>query len=97
MTGMPRTALISGVGETEFSKVSGRSTTRLAFEAVSAAAADAGIDPARIDGVVPYPMGPTAEDVISVFGLPDVTFTAVAFFLRPGQRPASLFLRLRAR
>ncbi|MFA1538852.1 hypothetical protein SM611_07925 [Actinomadura sp. DLS-62] len=77
MTGMPRTAVISGVGETEFSKASGRSTTRLAFEAVSAAAADAGIDPARIDGVVPYPMGPTAEDVISVFGLPDVAFTAV--------------------
>ncbi|MFG2090307.1 MULTISPECIES: thiolase C-terminal domain-containing protein [unclassified Spirillospora] len=73
----PRRAVVSGVGETEFSKASGRSTTRLAFEAVSAAAADAGIDPARIDGVVPYPMGPTAEDVISVFGLPDVTFTAV--------------------
>lgn len=73
----PRTAVVSGVGETEFSKASGRSTTRLAFEAVSAAAADAGIDPARIDGVVPYPMGPTAEDVISVFGLSDVAFTAV--------------------
>jgi acetyl-CoA acetyltransferase len=72
------TAAITGVGETEFSGNSGRSTTRLAVEAIASAAADAGIDPALIDGVVPYPDGPTAEDVISVFGLPDVSFTATA-------------------
>ena len=70
-------AVITGVGTTEFSKNSGRSTTRLAFEAITAAAADAGVDPREIDGIVPYPMGPTSEDVIAVLGLPDVSFTAV--------------------
>ncbi|WP_280460730.1 thiolase C-terminal domain-containing protein [Nocardia carnea] len=69
--------VITGIGETEYSRDSGRSTTRLCIEAVLAAAADAGIAPQQIDGIVPFPGGPSAEDLISTLGLPDVTFTAV--------------------
>lgn len=69
--------VITGIGETEYSRDSGRSTTRLCVEAVLAAVADAGIAPQQIDGIVPFPGGPSAEDLISTLSLPDVTFTAV--------------------
>jgi acetyl-CoA acetyltransferase len=71
-------ACIVGIGQTELSRNSGRSTTRLALEALLAAAADAGIAPTAIDGVVPYPDSVSVEDVIPVLGSPDVRFTAVA-------------------
>jgi acetyl-CoA acetyltransferase len=71
-------ACIVGIGQTELSRNSGRSITRLALEALLVAADDAGIDPAAIDGVVPYPDSVSAEDVIPVLGSPDVRFTAVA-------------------
>lgn len=76
-TPSPASPVITGVGETEYSGNSGRSTTRLCVEAILAAATDAGISPQQIDGIVPFPGGPTAEDMISTLGLPDVTFTAV--------------------
>jgi acetyl-CoA acetyltransferase len=43
---------VVGVGQTEFSKDSGRSVLRLASEAALSAIADAGLSPADIDGVV---------------------------------------------
>ena len=46
------TAAIAGVGQTEFSKDSGRSELRLASEAVRAALDDAGLTPADVDGLV---------------------------------------------
>lgn len=73
----PGQARITGIGHTEYSKASGRSTVRLAFEAITAAAADAGLDPSRIDGIVPFPMGPTSEDLMPLLGTTDVRFTAV--------------------
>lgn len=72
-----RHATITGVGQTEFSSASGRSTARLAFEAMSEAARDAGIDTSQIDGIVPFPMGPTSEDLMPLLGTADVRFTAV--------------------
>ncbi|MBC3192972.1 transporter [Pseudonocardia sp. C8] len=72
-----RHAAISGVGQTEFSSSSGRSTVRLAYEAISAAARDAGISTSQIDGIVPFPMGPTSEDLMPLLGTVDVRFTAV--------------------
>lgn len=54
-------AAIVGVGETEFSKDSGRSELRLAVEAVRAALADAGLAPADVDGLVTFSMDSTAE------------------------------------
>ena len=48
-----RTA-IAGIGATDFSKNSGRSTLRLAVEACDLAMKDAGVTPAMIDGMVTY-------------------------------------------
>jgi acetyl-CoA acetyltransferase len=75
--GAARRACIVGVGNTEFSRDSGRSVNRLAFDAIKAAASDAGIDPRMIDGIVPFMHGPSAEDVMVMFGLGDVRFTSV--------------------
>jgi len=71
-------AAIVGVGMTEFSKSSGRSVEQLALEAAQLACADAGITPTEIDGIVPFPLGPSAEDMMAGLGLPDVRFTAVS-------------------
>jgi acetyl-CoA acetyltransferase len=43
---------IAGIGQTEFSKNSGRSELQLAAEAVRAALKDAGLQPADVDGLV---------------------------------------------
>jgi len=45
-------AAIAGVGQTEFSKNSGRSTLHMALEAILQALDDAGLKPEEIDGVV---------------------------------------------
>jgi acetyl-CoA acetyltransferase len=65
---------VVGVGQTEFSRSSGRSVHRLAAEAVRAACADAGIAPGRLDGVVPFVVGPPAEDIAGMFGLENLNF-----------------------
>jgi acetyl-CoA acetyltransferase len=49
----PKAAIV-GVGQTEFSKNSGRSELQLAAEAVKAAIDDAGLTPADIDGLVTF-------------------------------------------
>lgn len=48
------TAAIVGIGQTEYSKRSGRTELSLAFEAVHAALVDAGLSVADIDGIVRY-------------------------------------------
>ena len=45
-------AAIVGIGQTEFSKDSGRSTLRMALEAILQALDDAGLKPQDVDGVV---------------------------------------------
>ncbi|WP_211222169.1 thiolase C-terminal domain-containing protein [Nocardioides halotolerans] len=69
---------MTGVGQTEFSSGSGRSQSRLAIEAALLAIADAGLNPGDIDGIIPYQIGPPAEDLIAMLGLGDVRFTAVS-------------------
>ena len=54
--GLGSKAAIAGIGTTEFSKASGRSEMSLAVEAVTAALADAGIDPGEVDGLTTYTM-----------------------------------------
>ena len=49
-------AAIVGIGATEFSKNSGRSELRLAVEAVTAALADAGLEPKDVDGYATFSM-----------------------------------------
>ncbi|MGQ0803940.1 MAG: lipid-transfer protein [Actinomycetota bacterium] len=58
-------AAVVGIGATEFSKESGRSELRLACEAVEAAIADAGLEPAEIDGMVTYTQDTNPEIEIS--------------------------------
>ena len=69
---------ITGIGETAYTRGSPRSVAGLYLEASLAAIADAGLMPKDIDGIIPYgSMAVTAEDVITNFGLEDVTFSAV--------------------
>ena len=52
---------IAGIGQTEFSKYSGRSVLRLAVEACDAAIQDAGLKPEQIDGMVSMMIDDTYE------------------------------------
>ncbi len=51
---LSRRASIAGIGQTEFSKESGRTELQLACEAVKAALDDAGLTPADVDGLVTF-------------------------------------------
>ncbi len=67
-------AAIVGIGATEFSKCSGRSTLRLAVECCDAAIADAGLTPDQIDGIVTYTVEENHEiDVARSLGIPALT------------------------
>lgn len=61
MTGLSGAAAIAGIGATEFSKDSGRSELQLACEAVSAAIADAGLQPSEVDGLVTFTADTSSE------------------------------------
>jgi acetyl-CoA acetyltransferase len=68
---------ITGVGDTRYSRNSGRSVTALQMEASLAAIRDAGLDPKEIDGIITYHgPGVVAEDFITNFGIPDLRFSA---------------------
>ena len=54
-------AIIAGIGETEYSKASGRTELALACEAIAAAADDAGIEVSEIDGLVRFDMDSVDE------------------------------------
>ena len=57
----PGRAAIVGIGQTEFSKNSGRSELRLACEAVMAALGDAGLEPRDVDGLATFSMDNNPE------------------------------------
>jgi acetyl-CoA acetyltransferase len=68
-----RTA-IAGIGATDFSKCSGRSTLRLAVECSDAAIRDAGLRPEQIDGIVLYTTEDNHEiDVARSLGIQELT------------------------
>ena len=68
-----RTA-IAGIGQTEFSKESGRSELQLACEAIVAALADAGLRPAEVDGLVTFTMDSSDEaEVARNVGIPELS------------------------
>ncbi len=67
---------IAGIGQTEFSKNSGRSELQLAAEAVNAALADSGLTPADIDGMVTFTVDPIDEvGLCRCLGVPELRFT----------------------
>jgi len=77
MSSISEKGAVTGIGETEYSRSSGRSSTRLQMEASLKAIADAGLSPQDIDGVIPYATGDTvAEDFITNLNLPDLRFSA---------------------
>lgn len=68
-------ACIVGIGETEFSKNSGRSELQLACEAVSAALDDCGLEPSKVDGLTTFTMDTSDEiEVAQAVGLGDLKF-----------------------
>ena len=68
---------ITGIGETAYSRNSGKSVVALQMEASLAAIADAGLAPTDIDGIIAYaPSGVVAEDFVTNFGIPDLRFSA---------------------
>jgi len=69
------TTAIAGIGQTEFSKESGRSELQLACEAVSAALDDAGLAPSDVDGMVTFTMDSSDEiDIARNVGIGDLSF-----------------------
>jgi len=68
-------AAIAGIGQTEFSKNSGRSELQLASEAVRAALEDCGLNPREVDGLVTFSMDTNDEvEVAQAVGCGDLTF-----------------------
>jgi acetyl-CoA acetyltransferase len=70
-------AAIAGIGQTEFSKASGRSELQLACESVKAALDDAGLRPRDVDGLVTFTMDSSEEaEVARNLGIPRLTLFA---------------------
>ena len=68
-------AAIVGIGETEYSKNSGRSELALASEASAKAIRDAGLTPDDIDGMTTFTMDTSDEiEVARAVGVKDLTF-----------------------
>ena len=67
---------VTGIGETAYSRGSDKSALALMLEASLNAIADAGLSPKDIDGVIPYSLGPVAEEIMANLGLEDVKFSA---------------------
>lgn len=66
-------AALIGIGQTEFSKNSGRSELSLACEAVSAAIDDAGLKPSDVDGLVTFALDQNDEiEIARAVGIGDL-------------------------
>ena len=72
------TTAIAGIGYTELSKDSGRSTRTLACQAIRSAIADAGLTVADIDGIATHQVNDCAPlgDVVAELGLRNLTWFA---------------------
>jgi acetyl-CoA acetyltransferase len=76
VTRVAKFAAIAGIGQTEFSKNSGRSELQLAAEASKAALDDAGIDPADVDGMITFTLDPSDEiGLCRCLGVKDLAYT----------------------
>ena len=73
---MTKYAAIAGIGQTEFSKSSGRSELQLAAEASKAALDDAGISPADVDGMITFTIDNSDEvGLCRCLGVRDLAYT----------------------
>ena len=77
MADSARQAAIVGIGQTEFSKKSGRSEQQLAAEAIRLACRDAGVEPSDIDGLITFNLDHSDEvDVMRSLGCREINYTA---------------------
>src|SRR6185369_13768975 len=68
-------AAIVGIGQTEFSKNSGRSELQLTAEAIKAALDDCGLKPSDVDGMTTFTLDTTDEiEAARAVGIGDLTF-----------------------
>src|SRR5919108_5842148 len=71
-----RDAAIAGIGQTEFSKASGRSELTLAAECAKAALDDAGIHPSEVDGMITFTLDGSDEiHLARCLGVKDLAYT----------------------
>lgn len=78
MNGLRERAAVTGIGETAYTRGSGKSVLALQLEASLKAIEDAGLSPKEIDGVIPYSTtGTVAEDFITNFGTEDLRYSAM--------------------
>jgi acetyl-CoA acetyltransferase len=69
-------AAVAGIGQTDFSKASGRSELQLAAEASLAALDDAGLTVHDIDGMVTFTIDPTEDvELMRVLGIRDLSYS----------------------
>ena len=69
-------AAIAGIGQTEFSKESGRSELQLAAECARAACEDAGVNPQDIDGMITFTIDNSDEiGLARSLGVKDLAYT----------------------
>jgi acetyl-CoA acetyltransferase len=76
-----RTVAVAGIGQTEFAKASPKTAWELALEAVLAALADAGIEPAEVDGMCRFapPFETVSEPMlVRALGVRELAFFAEA-------------------
>mgnify|MGYP005844476565 CR=1 FL=1 len=72
-----RTAVIVGIGQTEFSKNSGRSELQLACEAIKSALDDAGLTPAEVDGLTTFTIDSSEDvDLVRSLGIEGLRFSS---------------------
>ena len=75
MEGLKDQGTIVGVGETEYSRDSGRTELSLAVEAAKKAVADAGLSPKDIDGIVKFSVDSTSQgELAACLGIPYLRF-----------------------
>ncbi len=69
-------ACIAGVGESAFTRGSGKTELQLMLEASARALEDAGLKPHDIDGIVGPPLGASAEHFAANLGIEDLRYSA---------------------
>ena len=73
----PGAAHIVGIGQTEFSKDSGRPELQLACEAILAALDDAGLTPADVDGLSTFTLDNNEDvDLVRSLGIENLRFSS---------------------
>ena len=74
---MANKAVIAGIGQTEFSKNSGRSELQLASECILAALDDAGLTPADVDGMTTFTIDNNEDiDLVRSLGIERLRFSS---------------------